>query len=385
MKSLLAPLALAALSPLALLAPCEGEPSDPAVCLRAPRGDGPRFVVVSHPYTSSAAPASVWEVLSLATDGTLSQTGTTFEMGRATEGRVHFTPDGLVGVVVQEDGDLGVFTLDEAGQPTVVHTSFTGEFYAGAVVMGPEGDRIWVLDTNWRENGGGITELTLHCDGHLSSEYFLTASKLPYAMAPVGDGTWLLAAVDVDDSPPGDDGHLLTLEGGAERVDGLDVFGDDDGIYTFAAVSPDGRLGLIGDNNLFSGTGNRIGVADLGQMVARPTLELEDPVDLAFSPSGATALAVSGYGDALFELAVDPSLSTPVRVVKQVAYVGGRPQLPSTAAALTAGELTGTVLVSENTAVRRLVFPASGGIVDKGPFSFGSGYTAIVGAMGVQP
>lgn len=378
-------LLLVALAPLTLTAPCEPDPGDPAVCQRVPGADAARFVVISHPYTSSGGASNQWEVLSLGLDGALSRTGTTFEMGRATEGHVAFTPDGQVGVVVQEDGSLGVFTLDAAGTPTVVHEAFTGDFYAGAVVMGEAGDRLWVLDTNWRENGGGIVELTLHCDGHLSGETFLAASKLPYAMAPVGDGTHFLAAVDVADSPAGDDGHVVDLADGLDRVDGVDVFGDNDGIYTFAAVTGDGRLGLIGDNNLFSGTGNRIGVADLATKTARPQVAVEDPVDLALSPFGGVGIAVSGFGDALFELAIDPSAATPVRVVKAVSYVGGRPQLPSTAVTLDRGSLAGTVLVAENTAVRRLVFPPAGGVVDKGPFSFGASYTAIVGALGVQP
>jgi hypothetical protein len=81
--------------------------------------DQDRFVVISHPYDADGGQAGAYEVLLLSADGELSRTGSTFEMGRASFGEVVFTPIGRFGLAAQDDGSVGVFELDDAGEATL--------------------------------------------------------------------------------------------------------------------------------------------------------------------------------------------------------------------------------------------------------------------------
>lgn len=369
-----------------------GLPADAGTpCPRAlAPADRVRKVVVSHPYDAAGRPAPVWEVLELTQSGDLARPGITFSMRRATDGEVVFTPDGEVGIAVQSDGSLGVFRFEAGGAPTVVHDGFRGSFYAARAVMDPSGARVWVLDSNWRENGGGIYEVTIGCDGRLSERGLWTAAKLPAALLLLGGGRALLAARDVLDSPAGHDVHLLGFGSVPSRLGGADAFGDDEAIVSAAAVTADGRWALVADNNAFSGIPNRIAVVAIeagGLRAAQVLSPIEDPVAIVASPYGNAALVSSGFGDALLALSYDPAADggAPFSVRGTLAYAGGRPRLPSTAVLVDRGPLRGLVLVSENVGVRRVRFEADGGITDHGLVSLGSGNTAITGAIGVQP
>jgi hypothetical protein len=369
-----------------------GEPDPSPDCPRpAAADDRLRRVVVSHPYDAAGSASPVYEVLELSTTGALTRPGVTFRMGRATAGEVVFTPDGQVGLVVQDDGTLGIFTLDDAGTPTVIDPAFEGSFYAGRVVMDPSGALAWVLDTNWRNNGGGIYALRIHCDGTVTDEGLVAPSKLPYAMSflPDGSSDALLAATDVLSSAAGDDAHRVHLDGvedAASLIDGADAFGDDDAIVASLAVTFDGRYGLIGDNNLFSGTGNRVAVVGIDPLAPSQLLtSIEDPVGLVASPYDNAALVVSGFGDALIALSYTPDAAAPFAVKGPLTYAGAKPQLPAQPVMIARGSLAGLVLVAETSGIRRVRFEPSGSITDLGLTSFGSGYTAIPGALGVQP
>jgi len=82
-------------------------------------------------------------------------------------------------------------------------------FYASRVVMDPSGERAWVVDGNWRENGGGIYGVRIACDGTLTDEGLRVAAKLPSALAFLPGGHAVLAATDALDSPAGEDLHVL--------------------------------------------------------------------------------------------------------------------------------------------------------------------------------
>jgi hypothetical protein len=73
-----------------------------------------------------------WEVLSLSPTGELAATGTEFSPGRATTGRVAFTPDGGVGVAVFE-------LAYDPGDPTTPF-AVTGEL-SRAIGVQPQGFR----------------------------------------------------------------------------------------------------------------------------------------------------------------------------------------------------------------------------------------------------
>src|SRR5258706_9757707 len=81
------------------------QPADAMTCERtAPTGDHAHHVVVSHPYDAASAQANDWEVLELSATGVFSRPNHHFTMGRANIGEIAFTPDGKVGIAVQDDG-----------------------------------------------------------------------------------------------------------------------------------------------------------------------------------------------------------------------------------------------------------------------------------------
>lgn len=364
----------------------------PSGCQRSPAPDDrARYVVVSHPYGEGSAQATAYEVLALSAAGELTQPGITFEMRRATDGVISFTPDGEVGLLAQGDGTLGVFTLDAAGAPTVIAAAYDagGAFYATDVVMAPDGSHAYVLNGQWRENGGGIYRVAIECDGSLTYEGLVAAARLPNGLvfAP-GQNTALLAAEDVLDSTAGDSAFALELGGTPAVLGGVDAFGDAEAIVASVAITAGGDYFLIGDNSQFSGVPNRVAVvAVTGSSLAAVQVltPLEDPFSIVASPFDDGALVVSGFGDAIFELDFDSANASRFSNAGELSYTGGAPQLPGDAVMIDRGPLRGLVLVSENQGVRRVRFTGGGVIEDLGLTSFGTGVPAIVGAIGVQP
>lgn len=367
--------------------PDAAAPDAPAGCARAPAAaDRARSVVVSHPYDAAGAKAGVYEVLALSETGMLSRPGRTFEMGRASSGSIAFTPDGEVGLVALEDGKLGVFRLDAAGVPSVVHAAFEGSFYASRVVVEPRGDRALVLDGNWRENGGGIYRVTIGCDGTLTEIGLVAPAKLPAAIAFTADRA-IVAATDIMDSATaGHDVHLLRWADDAPAaIAGSDAFGDDLQIVGGAALTADGATFLVGDTSQFSGVPNRVAAVTVTAtgLAQGDVVPVEDPAAIATSPFGDVAIVASAFGDAIFILDTAPAGGWRVR--GEVAYSGGAPQIPADLAAIDRGALRGHVFVAENVSVRHLAFRDTGAVDDLGSLAFGAGLENIAGAIGVTP
>lgn len=360
----------------------------PSGCARtAAPADRPRFVVVSHPYDTAGMQAGGFEVLELSQAGLLTRPNRLFTMGRALVGTIAFTPDGEVGLAALDNGKLGVFRLDAAGVPTVVHAEFDGSFYASRVIVEPRGDRALVIDGNTRDNGGGIYLVTIGCDGTLTDHGLLSAARTPGGIAVLGTRA-LVAAGDVLDSASGNDVHLLDWSATPTIATGVDAFGDDEAIIGGTAVTHDGSTFLVGDVSQFSGLPNRVAVVDVtpaGELVARGVVAVEDPEAIVTSPFGAVAVVASAFGDALFVLDADPNIASAWRRRGEVAYSGARPQLPGDLAMIDRGMLRGHVLVSENVSVRHLVFGTDGSVADLGSLAFGSGLQNISGAIGVTP
>jgi hypothetical protein len=364
-----------------------GTPDGSGGCPRtAGPADGPRHVVVARPYAPGGAAASTWEVLDLSATGELTRPTPPriFEMGRATSGAIAFTPDGEVGLVAQGDGTLGVFRL-AGGVPSVVHAAFAGAFYASRVVIDPRGDRAWVLDGNWRENGGGIYGVAIGCDGTLTETGLHAPAKLPAALVVTGDRA-LVAAADIGVVTVGDDVHLVRWGEPPSNVDSADAFGAEDPIVGGAALTADGATFLVGDISQFSGAPNRVAMVGIAGDVLTPlaALPVEDPAAIATSPFGDVAVVASAFGDALVVLDTGGPGGA-WRVRGEVAYQGAGPQLPVDLAPITRGTLAGRVLVGEVSAIRQLAFRASGAVEDVGSLGFGGGVENIVGALGVTP
>jgi hypothetical protein len=328
-------------------------------------------------------------VLDLDAAGNLSQPGVTFEMGRGFTGEVVFTPDGKVGIVVQEDGSLGVLAFDDAGQVSVVHAGFKGSFYAGSVVINPDGAGAWVLDPNWPgANGGGLYRVDIGCDGKLTDKGLVLPSKLAYGMVRLGATPTraVVAATEVGSSTAGDYAHLLDLGGATPSLVGsAPAFPDADAIISSIARTHDDKLVFIGDNQEFAATPNRIAVVSVsstGVSSAAPLSPILDPMAIVISPDDDAGIVVSGYGNAVYKLS---NPKTAPALGGQITYNGAKPQLPANAVQIERGALRGRVFVAELMGVRQIRFPGGGAVTDLGLFTVGADSQNMVGAIGVQP
>ena len=371
-----------------------GEPSPSPTpsstpCVRAPKAaTRDRHVVVSRPYDVNANASSLWEVLVLSSGGALSRPGTTFTMGRATSGRIVFTPDGEIGIVAQEDGSLGVFRIDAAGV-SVVDSAFHGSFYADRVVMGPDGTEALVIDPDTLANGGGIFRVAIGCDGHLTDAGPLATAAAPHAAAFLPNKRLFAASGPLLGAPAGSDAELLGAGAPPALLDAVDAFGDDLGIVSAVAITSGGGYALLADDNPFSGVPERIAVVRItgDTLTATQILSpVNDPADLASSPFDGTVLVSSAEGNALLKITFDPMATTSAFTnAGAIAHIGAAPQLPVVMVTVDRGSLAGRVLVGENLGVRQVDFAPGGQVTDLGLFSFGSGLEQITGALGVEP
>ena len=352
--------------------------------------DSVRAVVVSHPFSESGN-ARTWELLQLASDGTMSRPGVTWEMGRATEGEVVFTPDGQVGLVPQENGSLGVFTV--SGTTVSVRETDFGrqDFFASAVVVEPSGERAWVVDDSLRNNGGGLHEITIDCS---TGAVAVTGRVLPADRAdalllhPEEGGLGLIVASDVLDLTGPIDAAMVRLEGEGEAFGGIGLFPDTQASRSAAAWTHDTEHVLVTDNSTTSTVDNRIGVGrvtEAGLEAVQVLAPVQDPWDVETSPFDDVALVSSRLGDAVFQVTYDAAADPPFALAGEVAYTGSPPARPKHMQSIDRGSLAGTVLLAETQGVRQLSFAGSGSVTDGGLYSLGTGRTNIVGAFGVQP
>lgn len=351
----------------------------PELCPREPAAaDRERFVVVAHPFVPN------YEVLALSTEGTLSRTGTTFLMGEAAEAPIVFTADGALGVVAQDDGSLGVFAIDESGAVDVRHAAYDGDFYASRVVMDPDGQSAWVLDSQWRESGGGLYRITFGCDGRIASETRVAPARLAYGMGFEADGTAIVAAKDILSTTLGPDVHRVDLSE-PSVLTSAEVFADEDWIVAGFALGT--HHAFLGDNAGFSASPNSVAVVGLGETMLRElqTVPVEDPASVIVSPFEDVVLVVSAFGDAIFEYGYDPLELEPLTARGELSYATRGPALPTVATMVRRGALEGLTFVAENVAVRSIRFEGEGVVTDLGPLELGEGTESIAGAIGVQP
>jgi hypothetical protein len=340
-------------------------------CVRQPAAaDHIRKVVVSHPFDASGRKDTRFEVLELTAAGALTRTNVTFNMGSAKDRAVHFTPDGEIGMVAQDDGSVGIFRFDSDGAVQVISAAFKDGFHATDVV--PDATGAWVLDQNTDGNGGGLYRIDLTCDGTPSDRGRLIAGGKGYALAPplyvAG-----LASGDI---------HSVTLGATPAVTASGNAFGD--GMAIPSGVAIVGQHALVSDNGLWAG--NRVAAISLSTLQQVMLIQTPNPAGVFASPFGDAALILNSDGvDALTLVHYDAAAQPPFTVVGPIAYVNGKPQLPSTAAVIDRGMLKGRTLVAENLAVRQLQFAAGGTLTDVGLLSFGSGLANIVGTVGVQP
>lgn len=362
-----------------------------AGCPRLPGpADRTRFVVASHPFPADGGSKDdQYEVFTFSPTGALTPTGQFFRMGRASapDAPIAFTPDGKVGLVPQEDGTLGVFTLDTAGTATVVHARYAGAFYAGKVLVDAAGARAWITDSNVQANGGGLYTVDINCDGSLSNERYALAGDGVTAAAWLSGQTQLAAAARAfTGSPSMQDLHLVDTSAATPAVlSSATGFSDRDALAATVTVSHDDRWVAFSDNGFASGSRVAIFEKTGSTLTGRQVLSTPNPMSVAFSPWGTGGLVVNSDGADHYRR-LDFSGGAFSVASSPLPYVHGRPQLPGAPVMIARGQLTGRLLIAELDAIRQLQFEPDGGITDvsKTPAG-GTGSGQILGTLGVTP
>lgn len=352
--------------------------------------DRPRKLVVSHPYTEARASSGIIEIFDISATGELTAADTTLQLDRAYEGRIVFTPDGEIGLVAHEDGSIGVFRFAAGTAPVVVHQKFVGAFYATTITISHDGQKAYVVDSNWRNNGGGIYEVAIGCDGTLTELGLVAPAKLAQTMVWYhhNPNRAAVAAYDVLGSPTDQSAHLLDWTGDPTLLSSANGFADTEAILSDMALTYDDRFLLLGDNSGFASGPNRVAIHEIqgDTLVVHPLVSpLNDPTSIVASPFNNAALVLSGFANAAFRLSYDPLASPAFSNQGEIKYQGASPQLPGDAVMVDRGQLKGRVWVAENVGIRQFQFNSDGTISDLGLFSLGKGYDKIVGAIGIQP
>lgn len=343
---------------LALLAACDGpdktstdDTAEDVVPVEGCRATplppkAPRLVAASRPYTAEGAASDRWTLLQL-DDDRLTTTDIEFEMGRGGGDAVVWSPDGSLGVAVQDDGSLGVFTAE--GE--VVHAAWSEGLYAGDVMFDAKGETLWIVDGNWVENGGGVYEARVDCaTGALTLVGLVVESKL---------GEHLLGDVLIANAKA----LPITLPGGA-LGEATSLFGHDEAIV--GGADRRGDTIYVGDNSAFSSEPNQIAVATVGDSITVDSVfEVYDPYDIAAVEGG--AIVSSGFGDELIA----------------VSAAGVLDVMPSELPGAIALGPDDLALVAEVSGLR-LVRLEAGALVEVSFFGT-PGIDDMIGSLGVQP
>jgi hypothetical protein len=352
--------------------------------------DGARRVVVSHPFPDDGGSRdNRWEVFSLSSTGTLSPTGTFFRMGRTSDpaAPIVFTPDGRIGLAAQEDGTIGVFRFDEQ-TVTIVHQAFAGNFSAGKLVLQPSGNKLWVLDFNTQNNGGGVYELDIACDGTLSNErYVLPGNNASAAVLLSSARQLLVAARSLPGSPMMQDLHVLDVSAPTAMLKSSTTgFPDRDAIAPTLSASRDERIIAMPDNGFLAGSRIAFFTHAGNGLTAKALVTTNAPMSVTFSPFADLGLVVNSDGADHFRKLTWDATATTFTVSAPLTYAFGRPQLPSAPVMITRGQLNGRMLIAELDAVRQLQFEPDGGITDVSSTpAGGTGNLQILGTIGVTP
>ena len=308
---------------------------------------GPRVVAVSHPYDADGDQTDTWELLSLDGDA-LTPTGTTFRVGRGMGGRIAWAPDGSLAVAVLDHGGLGVFRPDG----TVVEADWDGGIYVNDAQFDPSGERLFVVDGNWVNNGGGVYEVAIDCD-----------TGLPSLVGQVVESK--LGAFLFDD--------VLVADAGAARIDvnadtldaAVTLFDYEDAII--GAADRIGDTLYVGDTSEFSGVENRVAIASVAGGITEITeVVINNPYGIGAVAGG--AVVASGYDNEIVGLTVSG-------VADRLAS-----ELPG-AVAVAPG---GLVLVAEVSSLRLVRFDGQT-LEDVDTYELGDGLDRMPGSIGVQP
>lgn len=362
--------------------------ADMAGCERTPSpADGPRKVVVGLPFTGT-----MYEVFDLSETGELTRPNVTFAMGEGQEGTIQFTPDGEVGFAVQDNGSLGVFRFNAAGQPEVLVAMHDPGFYVSGAIVDATGDNLYAWETGFRKlddgtANGALYRLPINCaTGLPGTAVEVFRGKLIRSAAWLSDTRIAVSAVDLLDDENPNDVHIVDLAG-PTRIASESAFPDDEAIAAGFATTNDGLYMLVGDNSAFSGIANRIGVVGIQgeQLFAQQVFDIPDPVAIVTSPYNNAAIVLSTTDDNIYVLDYNPGAAVSAFSIREPLATTSPVLLPLSASMIDRGSLEGLVLITENVAVRRVQFAMDGSVTDLGLLELGGGVESIAGALGVTP
>ena len=327
------------------------------------------YIVYATPYLSDGTPASNW--VFLAQDGSSQD----FSMGRSSMGEISISSDGSWGVVPQEDGSVGVFRVQN-GQVSVLHESLTlstahRNIYTTQVWLDSINGRLWIVDSNWPDNGGGLFVADIDCSsGQIAIAEDVFRSKNALEIAPFSSfgntaDSLIFLSREVNETAQ----QVTIFDADThEMTHSAQAFDDDEAI--FSALATDGEHILAGDNSQFSGVPNRVSHLKLmNNTLERQTIiEVEDPI--AINIYEGLALIASGFGNSLWqynlsdssltELSLSPSIELPSAIIQHDQHF----------------------YVAENTAIRHILFE-QGEFTDQGFIVDTSGVEGIIGAIGL--
>jgi len=354
-----------------------------------------RQVIVALPFDEAGGQARRYGRLELDEDGNLSEVVQEFEMGRAFEGPIVFTPDGRFGVVPQtpvvdsnDSASLGVFRVADDGVVDVLDPGFVGDFYPSKITMAADGRTVWVIDSAFEDAGGGVYEVELDCDGTLIDHGRVLPGRLVSGLLFTPQGNAILSAIQMPGVTPGPQGFLFAWPGEDAPLSTADMLGHTDAVVEATALTPDGGLFAIADNSTFAPVSNQVGFVQIDgeTLVGAGAIEVFNPYELVASPFDDVLLVASGESNTIYVLDYTPGGTPALSMRGPLEAADGQPvSLPGKATMVRRGDLEGLVLWAQDGGIRRIQLGGDGQVTDLGVHSPGSGLAWIVGGIGVQP
>ena len=281
------------------------------------------LIVHAVPYTSDAVQSNTWRAV-FDDDSQID-----FEMGRAAIGSIRLSSDGTWGAVAQENGSIGIFQ-QQSGTIEVIEerwfpTYENERLFATNVWLDPLQDRLWIVDGNLSLKGG-LYVAPLDCESKtLGALEKVLPSEHGGALSFIDDPNLNTVYVGrhIDEGPQI---RLFNRYDVEIPYHTFDAFPDSEAI--FSAMASNGNDLLIGDNNAFSGLGNRVTHINIHSGNNLGTFAVEDP--MAIIVESKWALIASGFGNAIYLYNLDTqqltelTLSSPSQLPHSITAHNGK-------------------------------------------------------------
>lgn len=321
------------------------------------------YFIYATPYNTEGSPSNSWNFQPQNSPSVV------FSMGRSSIGEISISADGSWGIVPQDDGSVGVFRVQD-GQLTVLQENLMlstaeREIYTAQVWLDSRTGTLWITDTNWPDNGGGLFTADIDCSsGSIGAAEEIFPSKNAFGVAPFSEEVLVFVSRESEE---------LTQQVTLFETNTYDflhtgqAFDDDEAI--FSALATDGENILIGDNSAFSGIPNRVSHLRVtnDSLESVSLFELQDPISIQIHDG--QALIASGLTDSLWQYDLLHSSFVELSL--------SGIELPSTII-----QDENNFYIAENTAIRHLRLE-NGAFMDQGLLLDTSGIEGIIGAIGV--